>query len=54
MELEEAIKILEYHQDWRLGNIEEMIYEPKQLTEALDFVLKYAKKQRCQEIILMM
>ena len=44
MELKTAIEILEYHQEWRLGKREDMIYEPKKLTEALDVVLSEVKK----------
>ena len=44
MELKTAIEILEYHQEWRLGKREDMIYEPKKLTEALDIVLIEVKK----------
>jgi hypothetical protein len=39
MELKTAIEILEYHQEWRLGKREDMIHEPKKLTEALDIIL---------------
>ena len=46
MELQTAIEILEYHQEWRLGKKEDMIYEPKKLTEALDMVLSEVKKFR--------
>jgi hypothetical protein len=46
MKLQTAIEILEYHQEWRLGNREDMIYEPKKLTEALDIVLSEVKKFR--------
>lgn len=46
MELQTAIEILEYHQEWRLGKREDMIYEPKKLTEALDVVLGEVKKFR--------
>lgn len=42
--LKTAIEILEYHQEWRLGKREDMIYEPKKLTEALDIVLIEVKK----------
>ena len=31
MEIKTAIEILEYHQEWRLGKREDMIYEPKKL-----------------------
>lgn len=44
MELKTAIEILEYHQQWRLGKREDMIHEPKKLTEALDIVLSEIKK----------
>ena len=44
MSLEKAIKVLEYHQEWRLGNKDIMKYKPKDITEALDVVLKEVKK----------
>jgi hypothetical protein len=44
MELKTAIEILEYHQEWRLGKKEDIIHEPKKLTEALDMVLCEVKK----------
>ena len=44
MELITAIEILEYHQEWRLGKREDMIHEPKKLTQALDIVLNEVKK----------
>lgn len=44
MELQTAIEILEYHQEWRLGKREDMIHEPKKLTEALDVVLREVKE----------
>lgn len=44
MELQTAIEILEYHQGWRLGKREDMIHEPKKLTEALDIVISEVKK----------
>lgn len=46
MELQTAIEILEYHQEWRLGKREDMIHEPKKLTEALDIVLSEVQKFR--------
>lgn len=39
MELQTAIEILEYHQEWRLGKRDDMIHEPKKLTEAIDVIL---------------
>ena len=44
MEIKTAIEILEYHQKWRLGKREDMIHEPKKLTQALDIVLSEVKK----------
>jgi len=44
MEVKTAIEILEYHQEWRLGKREDMIHEPKKLTQALDIVLSEVKK----------
>jgi hypothetical protein len=46
MELQKAIEILEYYQDWRLGKKEDMIYEPKELTEALDIVVSEVRTNR--------
>ncbi len=40
MKIKEAIKILKYHQKWRLGKIDEMIYQPREITRALDVLLK--------------
>ena len=50
MELKTAIEILEYHQEWRLGKREDMIHEPKKLTEALDMVLNEVKKYRLADV----
>lgn len=50
MELKTAIEILEYHQEWRLGKREDMIHDPKRLTEALDMVLNDVKKHRLVDI----
>jgi len=44
MELKTAIEILVYHQEWRLGKRDDMIHEPKALTEALDVIIKEVKK----------
>ena len=50
MELKTAIEILEYHQEWRLGKREDMIHEPKKLTEAIDIVLSEIKKNRLSDV----
>jgi hypothetical protein len=44
MEIQTAIEILTYHQEWRLGKRDDMIHEPKKLTEALDILLTEVKK----------
>jgi len=44
MELKKAIEILEYHQEWRIGKRDGMIYTPKELTKAFDLVLNEVKK----------
>lgn len=46
MELQKAIEILECYQEWRVGKIDDMIIEPKKLTNALDMVLSEVKKIR--------
>lgn len=43
MELQTAIEILEYHQEWRLGKKDDMIHEPRKLTEAIDIILSEVK-----------
>lgn len=44
MDLKTAIEILDYHQEWRLGKRDDMIHEPKKLTQALDIVLAKVKE----------
>lgn len=51
MELQTAIEILEYFQQWRLGKRDDMIYEPKELTKALDVVLSEVKKFRSGAVV---
>ena len=50
MELKTAIEILEYHQEWRLGKREDMIHDPKRMTEALDMVLNEVKKYHLADV----
>ena len=45
MDLKTAIEIVDFHQEWRVGKHEEMIYTPKEITEALDIVIKEVKKR---------
>ena len=40
MELQQAIKILSYHQKWRRGALIEML-DPKDIGEAIDVILKH-------------
>ena len=51
MEIKTAIEILEYHQEWRLGKREDMIHEPKKLTQALDIVLSEVKKLPIHNVV---
>ena len=51
MELKTAIEILEYHQEWRLGKRDDMIHEPKKLTEAIDIVLSEVKKLHISDVM---
>ncbi len=37
--MKEAIKILKYHQRWRQGADIDMLYTPRQITNALDTLL---------------
>ncbi len=40
MELQTAIEILEYHQEWRLGKREDMIHEPKKINRGFRYSTK--------------
>jgi len=51
MEINTAVEILEYHQEWRQGKREDMIHEPKKLTQALDIVLSEVKKLHIHDFI---
>jgi GH18 family chitinase len=44
MKLKKAIKILKYYNNWRTGKVEEIKYMPREITEAIDKVLKEAKE----------
>jgi hypothetical protein len=44
MDIQTAIEILEHHQEWRLGKREDMIHDPKKLTEAMEIVIGVLKK----------
>ena len=44
MDIKQAIEILDYHQKWRLGKLDEMKYTPKELTKAFDVVINYVKE----------
>lgn len=41
MTLAESIQILEEHQKWRLGNINERPSSPQELTSAIDKILEH-------------
>ena len=44
MKLQEAIEILEYHQEWRLGKNDEML-DPKVISEAIETILNHLKNE---------
>jgi len=39
MDLKKAIEILKHFNEWRRGNIEEIIYTPTEIGIAIDYVL---------------
>lgn len=41
MTIKQALEILYQHQKWRLGLTNEMPFTPKELTQALDTILKH-------------
>lgn len=41
MTLKQAIEILAEHQKWRLGETDEMPFTTKQLTQAINTILKH-------------
>jgi len=45
MKLQEAYRILSYHQQWRLGKVSEMKYEPKVLSEAIYIILNFVQSK---------
>jgi hypothetical protein len=45
MKLKKAIEILKYYNNWRTGKVDEIKYMPREITEAIDRVLKKAKKK---------
>lgn len=44
MKLTKAIEILEYHQQWMLGQKREMIYQPEEITMAVNVVTAFNTK----------
>ncbi len=45
MEIKEAIKILENHNNWRLGKTEIMC-DPKKITKAIEIIINEIKKRK--------
>jgi hypothetical protein len=45
MKIEQAVQILEEHQKWRKGIIDDTSYSSKELSEAIDIIIKYYKKK---------
>ena len=51
MEEKKAIEVLEKHQKWRLGDIDDMPYNPKEITEAINIVFRIVKSNpQCNNI----
>ena len=50
MKLDRAINILETHNKWRRGNIDDMDYTVKDLGIAIDFILTEVKKLNIQPV----
>lgn len=44
MKLSKAIEIIEYHNRWRRGEIEDMKYTPTEIGIAIDTVLLHLRK----------
>lgn len=44
MDIKEAINILEIHNKWRRGNIDDMPYKPHIVGEAIDIVVAFYKQ----------
>lgn len=43
MKLHLAVTIIKHYQEWRQGKIDEMVYTPRAITEALNVVIKAAE-----------
>jgi len=41
MTLEKAIEILTYHNKWRRGDVDDPVYSPKEIGEAIDIIVKF-------------
>lgn len=41
MTIKQAIEILKWHQEWRIGKIEEMPFTTKEITQAINTILKH-------------
>ena len=41
MKIEQAIEILKHFQIWRMGDIDDLDYTPKELSEAINFIIEY-------------
>ena len=41
MNIEQAIEILKHFQIWRMGEIDDLDYTPKELSEAINFIIKH-------------
>ena len=46
MKIDKAIKILKNYNEWRVGEILDMIYTPKKITEAINTIIEYHSKTK--------
>jgi hypothetical protein len=44
MSIENALEIAQHYQDWRTGKIDEIEYQGKAITEALNILIEKAKE----------
>lgn len=45
MTIKKAIKILKYYNRWRYGKVDEIKFTPREITEAINKVLKKVRKK---------
>jgi hypothetical protein len=46
MTLKQATEMVQQFQDWRLGKIDEILYTPSAITEALDILIENSRPKK--------